>query len=85
MHNTELLTNSTLWINDTIPLQCEPTHARARTHTHIHTHLEKNLDFLNGDFSDLHSGNNRLQFPLDNEYLQQIFFSDFRWRCLGKP
>jgi len=33
----------------------------------------------------LHSGNNRLQFPLDNEYLQQIFFSDFRWRCLGKP
>jgi hypothetical protein len=34
MHNIELLTNSTLWINDIIPLQCEPTHTHAGTQRH---------------------------------------------------
>jgi hypothetical protein len=81
MHNIELLTNPTLWINDIIPLQCETTNTHARTHTLI---WEKNLGCLSGDFSDMHSGNNRLWFPLDSEYLQQIFFSDFRWKCLDK-
>jgi len=32
--NIELLNNSTFWINDIIPLQCEPTHPHARTQKH---------------------------------------------------
>jgi len=41
MHNIELLTNSTLWINDIIPLQCEPTHTHEHTRTHAHKLSEK--------------------------------------------
>jgi hypothetical protein len=49
-----------------------PYNANPRKRTH--TNLAKNLNSLNGDFFELHSGNNRLWFPVESEYLQQIFF-----------